>query len=227
MDLQELQPEVQRLSQSAQALLDAAGEPITTAVAYEGAVAALKNVKGRYNELDEREKTITKPINDSLKAIRDLFRGPKDLLQKAEAALKRGILTYQQEEERKRQEAQREAERAAEAERQRLAKLAVKAEERGDTAKAEQFQERAAVVVPPIVQSEKPKVAGIATRKDWKAEVTDLSALIKAVAEGKAPARLLKVDSTELSKMARAMQADLNLPGVRTWAEDVLAARAS
>lgn len=217
METKDLQHELQPVSEAAQRLLTTASQPITTGGAYAEAADTLKAIKGKLKELDEREKAITRPINESLKAIRDLFRAPKDLLARAEVAFKGGMLTYQRAEEQKRIEAQRVAEDLARKERERLAELARKAGERGATEKAQQFMERAAVVVAPIVQTVAPKVAGIATRKDYTFEIVDAAQL---------PREYLMPDEQKIRKVVRAMGADTSIPGVRLIEREILAARA-
>lgn len=217
METKDLQHELQPVSEAAQRLLTTASQPIIDATGYTVAAKTLKAIKAKSKELDEREKAITRPINESLKAIRDLFRAPKDLLARAEAAFKGGMLTYQRAEEQKRIEAQRVAEDLARKERERLAALAAKAEERGDAYKAEQFTERAAVVVAPIVQTQAPKVAGISTRKYYRPEITD-EALI--------PREYLMPDLVKISKVVRALGSDANIPGVRVVEEVSMSSRA-
>lgn len=217
METKDLQHELQPVSEAAQRLLTTASQPIIDATGYTVAAETLKAIKAKSKELDEREKAITRPINESLKAIRDLFRAPKDLLARAEAAFKGSMLTYQRAEEQKRMEAQRVAEELARKERERLAELARKAEERGATEKAQQFMERAAVVVAPIVQTVAPKVAGIATRKDYTFEIVDAAQL---------PREYLMPDEQKIRKVVRAMGADTSIPGVRLIEREILAARA-
>lgn len=214
METTELQHELQPVSEAARQLLATASQPITSAPEYQSASDVLKTIKAKARELDEREKAITRPINESLKAIRDLFRAPKDLLARAEAAFKGGMLTYQRAEEQKRIEAQRVAEDLARKERERLAELARKAEERGATEKAQAFAERAAVIVAPVVEIAAPKIAGVATRKDYTFEIVD-AALI--------PAMYLVPDEQKIRKAVRALGPDANIPGVRVIEREILA----
>lgn len=51
----------------------------------------LRDVKGEYKRLDERLKTVTRPLNDALKAARDLFRPALVALEEAEVMLKSKI----------------------------------------------------------------------------------------------------------------------------------------
>jgi len=51
----------------------------------------LQQIKGEIKRLEERKKAITKPLNDALKAVRDLFRPAEDALGQAEGHLKTEI----------------------------------------------------------------------------------------------------------------------------------------
>jgi len=62
-------------------------------------------------------------------------------------------------------------------------------------------------------------VSGVsAPRKTWKAKVTSLVLLVKAVAEGIVPIQAIEANQKFLDNQARAMHGVLNYPGVK--AED-------
>lgn len=216
-ELQELQNEIRPQSESAQALIALSQKPIGDSVVYTAAADMLKDIKGRYKLLDDREKEITRPINASLKAIRDLFRGPKDLLSQAESGFKRSMIAFQRAEEEKRLAAQRAAEELARKERERLERLAEAARKRDDVAKVEQFEQRAAAVVAPIIQAEKPKVAGIATRKRYTFQIVDAAQI---------PHDYLQPDTIKIGKVVRALGTEANIPGIRVIEEETIASRA-
>ena len=81
-------------------------------------------------------------------------------------------------------------------------------------------------MVSPVLASNTPKVSGISTRVSYRAEVTELAALIQAVAEGKAPANCLQADMTVLNGLARTLKESLNYPGVKVIREEAIASRA-
>lgn len=56
----------------------------------------LQQIKGDLKRLEAREKAITKPLNDALKSVRDLFRPAKNALEAAEQHLKHEIGRAQQ-----------------------------------------------------------------------------------------------------------------------------------
>lgn len=125
--------------------------------------------------------------------------------------------------------------------RQRAAEAAVKAREEEDARRLEEAaaleaageQEAALAVLdepvnappPSPLASAAPRADGVSTREAWHAEVTDLSALVRAVADGKAPLSLVEA-SKNLAGWARATKGTTQIPGVRVWSTREIAARA-
>jgi hypothetical protein len=70
------------------------------------------------------------------------------------------------------------------------------------------------VFTPQPMVAAPPKLEGVSFSDGWKAEVTDLGALIAAVAAGQQPATLLLPNQVALNQLARAMKRSLNVPGV-------------
>lgn len=67
---------------------------IDTAEENDFAADMLRDVKARHKALEDKRKTITKPLNAATKAVNDLFRPPRQLLERAEKHLKRKIAGY-------------------------------------------------------------------------------------------------------------------------------------
>jgi len=150
---------------------------------------------------------------------------------------------YEQEIERQRREAeavrQREQERLEAAERTRVAaeqrRLQAEAEERqlaeaaaaeavGDAELAERIVSERQVVelpaprpvlLPPVSVPTLPRVAGVSSRESWRAEVTDLMVLVKAVAAGIQPITLVEANMVALNGLARSLKQAMRVPGVR------------
>lgn len=220
-------PEVQDAVSEATALREIASNyQIASSADYMAAGEDLLRIKTAKNNLDTRRKRITKRIDLEKKEVMDFFRPPTRWLEEAERILKRTMLTYQQAEERKRRHEQEKLEKAAERKRQRLEQRAVEAAEKGDERKAAALDAQACTVVTPVVQPQ-TKVTGVSTRETWKAEVTDLMALVKAVAAGDASLTLIQANTTEINKRARALKSEFDVPGIRVYPEQSLAARAS
>ncbi len=245
------------LAGKAQSALDSACDfVIDSQTLFEVASDDLKQVKALQKEVEEKRTSITGPINQAVKAVNDLFRQPKEYLEKAEATLKRAMVSWTSEQQRLAAIARAEAEAAARAERERLAALereqqeaARKAQQEAQTASAagdhaaasaaqaaaQAAEQQAAVTaataqvitIRPTVEPA-AKVSGISERMIYSAEVTDLAALVKAVAAGLAPIDCLQPDVKFLNAQARAFKKPGDLyPGVRIAAESIISARSA
>jgi hypothetical protein len=111
----------------------------------------------------------------------------------------------------------------AEAEDRRLAEAA-SLEAKGDQEGASRLLAQP-VVVPTVTSAPvfaprppsilPPRVEGIAYRTAWEGEVIDLKALVRAVAEDRAPWTLVQADQVACNKLAAALRGALNVPGLR------------
>jgi hypothetical protein len=218
-------PEVRALVSDASTLLaQAQSFAVATAEDYIGAAEQLKSIKAKQKELKGLRETITKPMRAALDAVRALFAKPEERLGAAEDTLKGLMSAYDDEQDRQRQEAQRKLDEEAERQRKRLEAQAAKARAAGNADKAADLTDRAAMTFAPIAQQQAPAVAGIARRQNWHAEVTDLRALVRAVAEGRVPLTAIEANRTFLNSQARALRDELRYPGVRALPERTIAA---
>lgn len=216
----------------------------------------LQRIKGLQKTVEDTRKSITDPLFKAKQAVDALFKAPADFLAQAERVLKGSMLTYTTEQERKAAEARRQAEEKARVERERLAAeerarqeaaekarreaeaaaaagnaiAAAEAAARAEQAQAEAdaaAQEAAVVTLPPVVTAP-ARVTGISSRTTYSAQVDDLLALVKAVAEGKAPVEALQANTVFLGAQARAFKkAGPLYPGVTVVADRGIAARAA
>lgn len=152
-------------------------------------------------------------LHRSLVAKRDAMLGP---VGERKNALRLDMKTFEDEQERIRriEQARLEEEARKAAEEAALAQ-AVALEQNGHKAAAEAVI--AVPVVAPAVYVPKttPTGFGNATRRVWGAEVTDLMALVKAVAAGTVPIQAIEANSVFLNQQARALKSALQYPGVR------------
>lgn len=129
---------------------------------------------------------------------------------------------WEEKERKKREEAEK-------LEQEGKAEEARKAREIADKAadKAEERQEQSEeVYVPPApVAQTATKAQGQSVKTTWSAEVTDLMALAKGVAEGKVPTACILANMPVLNKQAIALQDSLNYPGVRAISKKSLSVR--
>lgn len=148
-------------------------------------------------------------------------------LAEAERHLKSEVARWTAEQERIRIEAERKAREEAE----RLQAEALEAQiEEAESAGASVEEVAALCEMPmvapaPVVQPTYQQNTAVATRKVYKAEVTDLRLLAKAVAEGKVPASYIVPNMVALNQRAKSDGAALSIPGVRVICETQVAAR--
>lgn len=115
---QEIEGTAFALLESAQLLL------VDSPTMHEIAADELRTVKTAAAKLEETRKLHVSPLNEEVKYINDWFRQARSLLEQAEADLKQKMLTWQEEQERKRRAEQLKLEQEARMERARLASLA-------------------------------------------------------------------------------------------------------
>lgn len=159
LSLQVDAPEEGALVKSAQSAL-AVVQAITidSPEMFEAAGMELRGIKQKIEALESQRVKLVKPLNDTVKNINDLFRKPLALLNDASSALRGTMLTYQDEQDRIRREAEDKARRLAEAEQARLreeaaerdrlareeaARLQAKAAESTSRAEAQALEQRA------------------------------------------------------------------------------------
>lgn len=192
---------------------------------YEIAADELKAIQKRETQLDEQRKAITKPMDEAKKAVMDLFRVPVETLGKAAGILKSKMLTYQQEQQRKANEARIAAERAAQEERDRLQAEAAKLAAEGKAGEAAVKETVAQMVVSaPVSVSAPQKVSGVKTTTSVDFEVVDTLALIKHIAQNHDLVALLTVDSVKLRAYVKGIGMACKLPGVRVFEKQGISA---
>jgi hypothetical protein len=144
-------------------------------------------------------------------------------LETAEKFTKRQMNTYDEEQERIRQDEQRRLqEEAKKREEEARLQAAIEAEQAGAKEEAEEIFNEPAYVAPVIVPKAVPKVVGgpvFQTR--WSHEVTDLMALVKAVAEGLAPIQAIQANDVFLGQQARSLKDAMRIPGVKSYSKRV------
>jgi hypothetical protein len=255
------------MSQQAQRQLAASEILIDSDALLEIAATDLQKVKALHHQVEEQRTAITGPLNQALRSINDLFRGPKNYLEQAERNLKAAILDYTSRRDAQLAQARAKSEQTSSAERQQLTAQQTdwlaRAEEANHAANSAESQahlarrrgqhtaaqeadraaqnyradaERAQAEAAALAQTAAVitcaphaaplmQPAGISARVTYAAVVTDLPALVQAVAQGRAPAACLQADQRVLTAHARAAKRTGTLyPGVEVHAERGLAA---
>ena len=224
------QPKASALTQSAERVLAVAKSiSVDSNEMAEIAAAELTTIKGRVKELDEERKRITKPMDDAKKAVMDIYKPAIEKLGQAETVLKAAITSFQNEQRRLADLAAAEEARKAREEAEKMQAKAEKLEAKGKTEEADALRNVAAMTVAaPRTVAAPTKLAGVSTRKVWKANVTDRAAAIKALADNPAYQHLLTIDEAALNKLAAAMKnPNSPIPGVVFYEDFVMSARAA
>lgn len=216
-----MQPPTELAAEVPAVLAWARGLAIATPDAFAEAGEGLKRIKGAARRVLEFFRPMKQRADEAKRAILDAEKKLAFPLDEAEDLAKRKMLIYQRAEEEKCQiETRRlQAEADDKARREREA-LQAKAAQMKTAAKQQEYAERAASVMAPVVQvaAQVPKVSGVSTKKLWQARVVDA---------GKVPRDFLLVDERKLDQYAKAMREMAKVEGVEFYQEDVLASRAS
>lgn len=246
--------EVQAEAQAAGAMLATLEAlQVTCQAEYDAAGAEVRAIAKRAKDLEAMRTTLKAPILDAGRRIDAFFKEPLDFCSRARKVVEAKMLAHQREQDRIREEAERQAaeaarrereklerEAAAEREKARKAQEAAEAkaralEEAGKAERAEQMRQQAAeraaaaeaeaqakaaaaaaMPTAPVVHVAAPAAKGISTRENWKFEIVD-PALV--------PREYLVVDEKAIGQVVRALQSRTNIPGVRVYAEQTIAAR--
>lgn len=207
------QPEIDRVVASAERRL-----VIRNNDDYSQAADYLRAIKGLLNDTEEDRVRLVAPLlkdQRQINADAKVISGP---LEEAEAAIKTAMDAYITEQDNLRLEEQRRADEAARKQQQKLYQQAAKANESGKSEKAVELEQRAVAVVAPVIQRQAPKVTGVVPKKAWKFEVVD---------PAKVPREYLSVDETKIGQVVRALKGDTQIPGVRVWSKNEIAAGAA
>ena len=248
------QPDQALFKQAETALAGAQAGKIATPDQLEQAGSDLKVIKGLQKQVEDKRTAITKPLNDALKAVNDLFRGPAVWLADAETALKGKMLGYRQEQERKAAEEQRRQEEIARKERERLAAQAAEAERKARE-EAEAKRRAAEVAEAAGRAAEAAKLRAAAEARE-AAAATKAEGIRERAASVVAPlvvADIPKVagqsvretwgfvitdaallpreytmpDEKKIGAVVRALKGQTNIPGVKVTSGQTLASRAN
>lgn len=190
----------------------------------EQAAVLLRNVKTSKTRLEDLRKSMTRPIDDAKKNIMDIFKPQETKLAEAEKRIKSGVNAWNIEQERRRQQEEarlRDAQQKAQA---KLEERAASAREKGQDNKADAILANIPPVPTVIAASAPP--AGIGSRVTWHAEVTDMLALVRAVAAGQAPISYLEANTVALNAAARSMKDTMPVAGVRFYSKSDVTVRA-
>lgn len=155
---------------------------------------------------------------DQKKALYAPFEAAKKIIDGKQIAWYRAEQARAAEERRK---AEEEARKKAEEE------ALARAQELQDMGMSEAAEEAISqpVVIEKVTVAEPEKAGGESFREIWKAEVVDLMALVKSVAEGRQPLAYLEANTVTLNKAAAMFKGTVPIPGVKITSETIIARR--
>lgn len=208
-----------RLAELAEILTTAESLTITTPTEYEAAAELLQRLKGVMKQSEEERKALVKPLQDEVARINGEFKPVKERHDHVEGMLKRAIRNYNDEQERKAREIEAREREKHEREQAKLAERAKKAEEKGQTHKADQLRSQAADAPMPNIAPETPKVSGVHTRDVHKWDYVDENQVNRAylIPDVKAIGAVVK----SMGKRAEGV-----VGGIRVWTEQEVVSRA-
>ncbi len=207
------------------ALLDAANKRLQRAqlfvikndADFEAASNELKDLTAFERMAESGMEQSLRPLADAVKKIRALWKPTVKVATKARTIMKKHIAEYLDKKEAARRLMQQQADAQARLERERLEKLAVKADAKGQVDKAATLAQQAAMTVAPVVRADAPKIAGQSVREAWLFQIEDASLL---------PREYLKPDEQKIRGYVNAMKADAVIAGVRIYSEKRIASGA-
>lgn len=204
----------------------------------------LRSIVTRKKEIEELRLSITRPMDEAKSRVMDLFKVPTNRLIDAENLLRTEITRYTQEQARIDDQRRRDHEAQLELERAQQEQIADQAAAEAEAARKSGDIEAAAIatarveaaqeailsvdVAPPVAVVRTAKTAGISSRENWKAEVTDFKKLVIAAAERAKNGDdfllgFLDPNTKALSASAKSMKSKLSVPGVRIYNDPSLA----
>lgn len=176
------------------------------------AIAAKKKVK-------ELTGPGIKRWHEGHRAALDAERKWLEPVTKVETACRGMLGDWQEAEQRRQREEQARLDREARQEALRQAR------EAGDKETHQAVLKREIPVVSTQAAAPVQRVTGVSTREYWTAEVTDLKALVKAVASGACPLTYIEGNAKALNATMRASKGQMQIPGVRAVRKTGIAAR--
>lgn len=214
--------------------------PVTNQMEADLAQSELRDVKEAIKRQDAERRGTVDPYNAFVKRVNDWYNPNIRTLEAAETSLKAKLAAFFDQQQRLANEAKRQADGAAEAERLRIEAEAEALRQKAAGAKteatraklegqAEALQQSAAIVIAhPAVQAAS-RASGISTRQTLDFEVTNLLQLLAHVVAKSADQphllTLIKTDDAKLRALVKMLGEATDLPGVRVFKKTGIAVR--
>lgn len=202
---------------------------IESAEKYRTAADDVKIIKAKTKELIVLKKSLLDPINESKKRITNLFKEPLDCLERAEKGVKKLMANWHTKQEEIRQAEQKRLDDIQRKEAERLQQAAAKELARAESlktesakaraaAKAEELKAKSEIVteIAPVVENKVEKIDGISIRKTWKFKIVNINEI---------PREYMIPDEKYIGQIVRNSKGKKEIPGVKTYSEDVISSR--
>ena len=209
--------ETQEVETKALSIVDQAKAVVVVdAESYTAAGLMWKTIKDMMKEIEDTFNPIIEQAHKAHKKALEQKAKYYSPLDQASRNVKKLMSDYDEEQRRIAEaEARRLQEIARKAEEERRLQEAILAEEAGEKEEAAAILEEPVYVPPVQVQKATPKLqGGPVYREVWSARVTDIRALCRAVADGKASPECVMGNMPTLNRMATALKATMQIPGV-------------
>lgn len=188
---------------------------IETAEQAEEATQYGRTFQNGLKEMEVFFKGIKSQIDDIKKPVLQAEKDDTGPLNQEKARLGGLLTAYQAAQRRIREEEERQARIAAEKQAEEEAlQRAIELAAAGEDEAAEAVLEEPIIAAPVVIPASAPKPVGSVARLNYRAEVTDLMKLVKAVAAGTVPLMAIVANEQFLNNQARTFKEGLSYPGV-------------
>ena len=191
---------------------------------YASAGKVLVEIKTRIKQVQDYWSPLKKNASEAHKALCNREKEMLQPLKDAETVIKKTMLAYTTEVERKRRAEEEEIRRRQQEEAERLLADAVQAQESGDEMSAQMNLAMAQMVnemTPMDVSSPAPKASGTSIKNVWKARVTNPTA-VPAYINGM---EIRQIDMAALNRIAKMSNGKMTISGVEFYEDSVMAVR--
>jgi hypothetical protein len=205
IDTKQIEIEVSNISQQAMAMT------VTDIVSYQEAGRVLLAFDKMKKNIVAYFKDLKKAADEAHKTICDREKEELAKLSPGLNYLNKAMTVYTlAETAKRREEEERLRQIAVKAEEEERLQAAIQAEKEGDKEVAEAILSESVYVHPPIVETQAPKIDGLAMAITWRWRITN-EALI--------PRSYLMPDEVRINGVVRSLKSDCNIPGIEVYPE--------
>ena len=200
---------------------------VTDQETYDLAAGLLKEERAFSKETTEFFEPIREITYGMYQRVLEIKKGIQGVVQQQASLLSKSVIDFERKQEAERQRLQRELEERQRREQDELKLQAAAAAEAAgcDEASMQTILNAPDTTPKPIAPPTFQRVSNVIRREAWAAEVTDLWALVKAVAKDKKLLPLLEANMPALNAQARSLKTAMQIPGVRAVDKGSVAVR--